>query len=145
MDVSGRPALVTAVVGVGLLTAWGVWFVAARVSVYELSRTARVEVVAASHEIDAPVAGRVLRGSPALGHEVNAGDVLLELEADRFALERSAELTQLRVLEPQIAALRRELAEEGRGVRGEASLANASAAEERARQRASEAMAKLKS
>src|SRR5947207_7553234 len=144
MDASGRAALVTALVGLALLAGWAAWFVLARVSVYELSRTARVEVETASHEIDAPVAGRVVRSGLGLGRAVNAGDVLLELEADRYRLEREAELTRLRVVAPQIEALRRELAEEEVAVRGEGLLAAASAQEERARQRASEALAKLK-
>jgi membrane fusion protein (multidrug efflux system) len=144
IDSSGRPALLTALVGLALLVAWVVWFVVARVSVYELSRTARVEVETASHEIDAPVAGRVVKSALGLGRSVNAGDVLLELEADRYRLEREAELTRLRVVAPQIEALRRELVEEALAVRGEGQVATASAQEERARQRASEALAQLK-
>jgi membrane fusion protein (multidrug efflux system) len=144
IDSQGRVALLTALAGLGLLGAWAAWFVAARVSVYELSRAARVEVETASHEIDAPVAGRVVRSALGLGRAVNAGDVLLELEADRYRLERDAELTRLRVVEPQLAALRRELAEEERAVRGEGLVAAASAEEERARQRAAEALARLK-
>jgi multidrug resistance efflux pump len=144
IDSSGRPALLTALAGLSLLVGWVVWFGVARVSVYELSRTARVEVETASHEIDAPVAGRVMKSALGLGRSVNAGDVLLELEGDRYRLERDAELTRLRVVAPQIEALRRELVEEEVAVRGEGLVAAASAQEERARQRASEAMARLK-
>jgi multidrug resistance efflux pump len=114
------------------------------VSVYELSRAARLEVETASHEIDAPVEGRVVSSALSLGRQVQVGDLLLELENDRYRLERDAALTTLRVIEPQIEALRRELAEEERAVRGEGRVAAASADEERARQRASEALAKLK-
>jgi multidrug resistance efflux pump len=144
LDRSGRPALLTALAGVGLLAAWVAWFVLARVSVYELSRTARVEVETASHDIDAPVAGRVVKSALGLGRAVSAGDVLLELEADRYRLERDAEQTRLRVVGPQIEALRRELVEQQVAVRGEGLVAAASEQEERARQRASEALAKLK-
>jgi multidrug resistance efflux pump len=144
IDASGRPALLTALAGLALLGAWGAWFGFARVSVYELSKTARVEVETASHEVDAPVAGRVVKSALGLGKAVSAGDVLVELEADRYRLERDAELTRLRVVGPQIEALRRELAEQEVAVRGEGLVAAASAQEERARQRASEAMARLK-
>jgi multidrug resistance efflux pump len=144
IEASGRAALVTALVGLALLVGWAAWFLLARVSVYELSRTARVEVETASHEIDAPVAGRVVKSLLGLGRAVSAGDVLLELESDRYRLQRDAEVTQLRVLAPQIEALRRQLAEEELAVRGEGLVAAASAQEERARQRASEAMARLK-
>src|SRR5688500_2216624 len=93
-DRSGRPALLPALVGVALLAAWCLWFFLARVSVYELSRSARVEVETASHEVDAPVRGRVVSSALALGREVRAGDVLVELEADTLRLEREAEQTK---------------------------------------------------
>jgi multidrug resistance efflux pump len=144
LDASSRPALLTALGGLLLLAGWVTWFVAARVSVYEVSKTARVEAETASHEVDAPVAGRVVASSLVLGRNVTAGDVLVELEADRYRLEREAEVTELRALSPQIEALRRELAEEERAVRGEGRVAASAVEEERARQRASEAMAKLK-
>jgi membrane fusion protein (multidrug efflux system) len=63
IDRSGRPALLTALVGLALLGAWVTWFALARVSVYELSKTARVEVETASHEVDAPVAGRLVKSA----------------------------------------------------------------------------------
>jgi multidrug resistance efflux pump len=144
LDASSRPALLTALGGVGLLAGWVAWFVLARVSVYEVSRTARVEAETAAHEIDAPVAGRVIRSALVLGREVSAGDVLVELEGDRYRLERDAELTALHVLAPQIEALGREIAQEERAVHGEGQVAASATVEERARQRASEAMAQLK-
>jgi multidrug resistance efflux pump len=144
LDASSRPALLTAVGGVVLLAGWVTWFVAARVSVYEVSRTARVEAETASYEVDAPVAGRIVRTDLLLGRTVRPGDVLLELDSERFRLQREAELTQLRVLAPQIEALRRELTEEGRAMRGEGEVAASAAEEERARKRATEAMAQLK-
>jgi multidrug resistance efflux pump len=120
------------------------WFVTAVVSVYEVSKTARVEAETASHEIDAPVAGRVVRSTLVLGRAVQAGEVLVELEGDRYRLERDAEVTELHALAPQVEALRRELAEEQHALHGEGQLAASAAEEERARQRASEAMAQQK-
>jgi multidrug resistance efflux pump len=144
LDASSRPALLSALGAVGLLGAWLTWFFAARVALYEVSQTARVEAETASHEVDAPVAGRVVNSALVLGHLVKAGDVLLELEADRYRLEREAQLTELGALAPQVEALGRELAQQERAVRGEGQVAASAAEEERARQRASEAMARLK-
>jgi multidrug resistance efflux pump len=144
LDASGRPALLTALVGLVLLAGWALWFLLARVSVYEVSRTARVEAETASHEVDAPVAGRVVRSDLVLGRAVSAGDLLVELEADRFRLERETVLTELRVVTPQIEALRRELAQEERALQGEGEVAASAVEEERAHRRASEALAKLK-
>jgi membrane fusion protein (multidrug efflux system) len=134
----------TALAGLLLLAVWTVWFLAARVSVYEVSRSARVEAETASHQVDAPVAGRVVSSALALGRAVGAGDLLVELESDRYRLERDAQLTELRVLGPQIEALRRELAEEGNALHGEGLVAASAEQEERARQRASVAMERLK-
>jgi multidrug resistance efflux pump len=144
LDASSRPALLAAGAGVLFLTAWVFWFVEAVVSVYEVSRTARVEAETASHEIDAPVAGRVVRSALGLGQTVRAGDMLVELEADRYRLERDSALTEMRVLQPQVEALRRELVEEEGAVRGEGQVAASAAQEERAKQRASEALAQQK-
>jgi multidrug resistance efflux pump len=144
LDASGRPALLTALVGLILLTGWATWFLAARVSVYEVSRTARVEAETSSHEVDAPVAGRVMRSELTLGRTVLAGDILVELEADRFRLERDTVMTELRAITPQVEALRRELAEEERALQGEGAVSASAVEEERARRRASQAMEKLK-
>ena len=145
LDASGRPALLSAGFGIFLLGAWLVWFFGARVALYEISRSARVEAETAAHEIDAPVAGRVVKSALVLGALVNAGDLLIELDAERFRLERETELTELRALAPQVEALGRELGEEERAVRGEGEVASSAAEEERARQRAALAMARLKS
>jgi multidrug resistance efflux pump len=144
LDASSRPALLSVLFGVVLLAAWLTWFLAARVALYEVSQTARVEAETASHEVDAPVAGRVVKSALALGRLVKAGDLLLELEADRYRLERDAQLTELASLAPQIEALGRELAQQERAVRGEGQVAASAAEEERARGRAAEAMARLK-
>ena len=144
LDASSRPALLSAIAGLLLLSAWAVWFLAARVSVYEVSRNARIEAETASHDIDAPVAGRVVRSALVLGRMVSAGDVLVELDAEHFRLEREAQLSELGALSPQIVALRRELTEEERAVRGEGAVLASAAEEQRARQRSAEVMARLK-
>jgi multidrug resistance efflux pump len=103
-----------------------------------------VEAETASHEVDAPVAGRVVKSDLVLGRAVNAGDLLVELDAERFRLERETVLTELRVVTPQVEALRREVAQEERALQGEGEVAASAAEEERAHRRASQAMARLK-
>jgi multidrug resistance efflux pump len=43
-----------------LCAAWGTWFVVGRVTVYEVTDAARLEVADSAHPIDARVAGRVV-------------------------------------------------------------------------------------
>ncbi|MFQ5904353.1 MAG: HlyD family secretion protein, partial [Candidatus Binatia bacterium] len=56
-----------------LLGAWAVWFCLARVAVYEVTDTARLEADRAAHPVEAPVAGRVVATRLALGQEVRVG------------------------------------------------------------------------
>ena len=76
---------------VGLLGAWGAWFLGAQVTLYAVSETARLEMSQAAHPVEAPVAGRVVATHLALGQEVQGGDVLVELDATAQHLQREEE------------------------------------------------------
>lgn len=141
---SRRAPAVTAAVGGVLLAVWLLWFFLAQLSVYEVSRTARLEVDLAPHPIDAPVGGRVRSGALTLGTEVRQGEVLVVLESDELALELDRERARLANLDPQIAALQRELAEDTRAAASEGLVASAAQHEAEARRRASESLAALK-
>jgi len=142
-----RRSLLTATIAAVLLGAWAAWFFGAEVTVYETADTARIEVDRAAHTVDAPVAGRVVTNGLALGREVEAGEVLVELDAELPRRRLAEERARLGTLGPQIEALRRQLAaeeqvqrdarraggaavEEGRAKRGEADLAVAQADDE---------------
>jgi membrane fusion protein, adhesin transport system len=142
-DASSRPFL-AATLGSVILLAWALWFFLARVSLYEASRQARLEVEAAPHDVDAPVSGRLLRSNLVLEREVSAGDVLIEIDSEAQRLERQAEVSKVLSVAPQIAALQRELASDEDALRGEDRVLAAEVSEARARQRASDAVAQLK-
>lgn len=112
-------AWLSAVVVVALVAAWAGWFLLASVPLYETSSTARIEAVAAAHPVDARMAGRAVRVNLAVGRAVNAGDVLVELEADaeRLALEESR--ARFDALKPEIVATDREIAAEERAIADE--------------------------
>jgi len=95
-----------------LLTAWLLWFLFAPVTVFEVSHTARVEVERAVHPIAAQVDGKVLVNNVQLEKEVQAGDILVELDArsERLALEE--ERARLQALPPQLQALQRQIDDE---------------------------------
>jgi membrane fusion protein (multidrug efflux system) len=142
-DASSRTAL-AAVVGGVLLLVWALWFFLARVSLYETSRQARLEVAAAPHDVDTPVAGRLLQTNLVLGRLVSAGDVLIEMDSEAWQLERQGEESKVLAVGPQIAALEREMVSDGEALRGEDRALLAEVSEARARQRASDAVAQLK-
>ncbi|HEY5282968.1 MAG TPA: HlyD family efflux transporter periplasmic adaptor subunit [Polyangia bacterium] len=142
-DASSRTAL-SAIIGGTLLVAWALWFFFARVSLYETSRQARIEVEDAPHDVDAPVAGRLLRTNLVLDRLVSAGDVLIEMDSEAWRLELQAEQTKMLAVGPQVAALERELMSDEDALRGEDRALLAEVSEARARQRASDAVAHLR-
>lgn len=142
VDSARRPLWVMAL-GASLLLAWCAWFSLVRIAVWEVTPSARLEVLRAVHHVDAPMAGRVVATTFALGEEVTAGAVLAELDAETERLTLREQRARLDAVGPQVEALRRELAAEVRGV-GERREASLSAIREaQARQREADAQARL--
>ena len=126
-----------------LLGSWAAWFVLARVVLYEVSATARLEVDQAAHLVEAQVAGRVKATHLVLGQEVQVGDMLVELEADaqQFLLEEMR--VQLTALAPQLTALDAEIAAEEEARREDQQAGQMGLDQARARHREAEAAAQL--
>lgn len=109
LQADGMNPTVLAVILVTLLLAfWCAWLVLGRVSVYQISATARLEVEHV-HPVAATVAGRIVASHLSLGREVRSGDVLFEIEADREWLEATEERTRLAGLSSQLAAIETEI------------------------------------
>src|SRR5262245_64474860 len=83
----GRWALASLIVILVLLGGWGAWFVLARVAIYEVTRTARLEVDQAVHPIPPPVAGRGAPTTLWVGRAVPAGGGLFDPEPQRFGFQ----------------------------------------------------------
>ena len=94
---------------VTLLIAWAVWLGYARVARYESSDSARLEVERAIHLIQAPYAGKVVASHLVLGAQVQAGDVLLELDANPERLQIQEGRARRKVLDPQLESLHAEI------------------------------------
>jgi membrane fusion protein (multidrug efflux system) len=129
-------ALAAALVIVG---AWAAWFVAGRVTLWEVSSKARLEVDREVHPLEAQVAGRVVSSTLQLGRPVRAGEILVELDSESEKRRMEQESKRLAALEPQLAALDREMAAEQQTVR--ASRDATRSAVDSARARESEAQA----
>lgn len=126
-----------------LLLAWAVWFLGARVSVYEVSDQAWLAVDREGHPIASSVAGRVASLRTALGRTVKAGEVLIELEGDEPRARLDEERAKVAAFGRQIAALGRQIAS-GRRALGEGRRASGSGlAEARAKAAEAEAAAHL--
>jgi membrane fusion protein (multidrug efflux system) len=96
-------------IAVALLGAWGTWCVRTRVTLYEVSGRARLEVDRAIHTVQSPAAGRVSRVSLTGGRMVHAGEPLIELETTSQRLQLAEEQTRLAALAPEIAGLRAQI------------------------------------
>jgi membrane fusion protein (multidrug efflux system) len=125
-----------------LLAAWFGWFFLARVSLYELSETARVEVAAASSPVAAPVAARIVATHVTLGKQVTAGDLLFELEARTEALELDAERSTRAANESELTQMHQEMESERDALARSTQAARLELQESRASLREAEAATK---
>src|ERR1044072_778764 len=105
-----RGPVISIVVAVIVLGGWFVWAWQARVSLYEVASTARLEVEHAAYPIEAQVSGRVVNNKLALGQHVQAGQLLVELDDSSERLKLAEQQAQPLARESQVAALRSEIA-----------------------------------
>ncbi|MBI1849400.1 MAG: HlyD family efflux transporter periplasmic adaptor subunit [Planctomycetes bacterium] len=98
--------------GVVLLGAWVCWLCFARVPIWEVSTSARLESTAATHRVQPAVAGRVAAMHLTIGSRVRAGDVLVELDAESQRLALAETTSRRRSLTDQIARIDEQTAKE---------------------------------
>src|SRR5262245_42859654 len=108
-DGLGRSRLGIAI-GAVLLIAWALWLSFARITLYESSKSARLEVERAVHPLEVTIEGRVIASNLALDRVVEEGEVLIQLDDRQLRLRMLEETSRRSALEPQLGALRAELA-----------------------------------
>jgi membrane fusion protein (multidrug efflux system) len=126
-------SVVWMLVAVVFLGAWSWWLFYARVARYETSESARLEVDRAAYVLQADSPGRIVMSNLVLGREVQAGDVLVELDANPERLEIAEHIARRGVLDPQLESLRAEFSSEVQARRREQEANLAAIAEARAR------------
>ena len=126
-----------------LLGLWVAWFFQARVAVYAVSVSAGLEVDRATHPVESQFAGRVVSTTLSLDREVQAGEVLVELDADTQKLQLSEERTRLAAFRPQIGSLEDQIAAEQKAWEQEQRAASVALDEARAHFREAEAAARF--
>jgi len=125
-----------------LLAGWSAWFLMAPVSRYEVTEQARLEADMAAHLIQAPVSGQILKSHLLLDASVEAGQVLVELDAAREQLQLREEQARVNSLAPQMAELRNEAAAAEQAREREQDAGGAAVEESRARLEEAESMAR---
>ncbi len=125
-----------------LLGVWALWAFLAHVTLYAISDSARIEVDRATYPVQSPMVGRVVRTYLAVGREVKAGELLVELDSSPEQLQLAEELTRARVVEPSLAALRSQIEAEHQARAREQAAARTAVEEARANARTANAPAK---
>lgn len=92
-----------------VLGAWVAWLVCARVPVYAMSQSGRLEVRAKTHRAAAASGGKVVRLALELGAEVEAGQLLLQLDDSLERKKLDEAEAQVRALDLRERALRAQL------------------------------------
>lgn len=94
-----------ALIAIGVLSAWVLWFFLAQVAVYRVSDVARLESGGPAYQVQAPVAGRVISSSLTLGVQVGKDGLLVQLDDEAQQRQLQEERTALSVLGPQLGAV----------------------------------------
>jgi multidrug resistance efflux pump len=112
LEVDDRRRRGIALLAGALAISWAAWFLVARVPVYEVAETARLEVEAAAHPVAPQVDGRVLATNLAIGREVLAGEVLVVLDAEQERLAIQERRTRRDGLVAKLEAHRKQIGAE---------------------------------
>ena len=92
-----------------LLAAWLVWIFAARISVFEVTPLGRLEVDRATYPIASQVDGKVVEVPMTMGRRVEAGELLVRLDAGDLEIRLREEEARLASIEKELEAIHEEL------------------------------------
>jgi multidrug resistance efflux pump len=111
---SDRDGLTRTLLAVGLLVlvGWCFWATQARVTLYEVSSEARVELEGAAYPVQSPMLGRVIEAHLRVGQAVQRGDVLVEIDAAPEQLQIRQENVHAHGLQLEATRLRSQVTAE---------------------------------
>ena len=141
-DGGGR-SVAAILVCLSLAAVWIWWAFAARVSSYEVSQDARLEVGGSGYPVQADLSGQVVSSALAIGKVVQQGDPLLVLDSAKERLALAEEKAKLTALRPQLAVFRTELEAQAKGGTDERQVLRWSAKEAQAKYQEADAQAAL--
>ncbi len=134
--------LVGVILATLLFGGWVAWGFLSQVTVYAVTQTARLEVDRVTYPVAAPLAGKIVATRLVVNQEVQAGDVLVELDAAAQRLQLEEARARLHVLAPQLDALRATITAEERALREARQAGRAGLDEASARHREAEVAAR---
>ena len=142
LDGDRRPHRLAGLLVLALLAGWTAWLTLARVTVYEVSTSSRLEVKSSAHTVSAVVGGKIAQTQLRIGGEVAAGDVLvvLDSEAERRAIDEKQKHCE--ALRARRKALDHQMQTEEEGLRAKLEARGVAVQEAQALIAAAEAKAK---
>jgi membrane fusion protein (multidrug efflux system) len=115
----GAAPLLIMLVAMVLIASWLLWAFKARLTRYEVSDSARLEVTGAASVLQAGLAGEVQDSYLVLGRTVAPGDILLQLDDTSQRLALNEERTRRQGLNPELQALKDKLQSQLAGKAGD--------------------------
>lgn len=138
-----RPLIL--IVGASLLLGlWGLWMGLGEVTLTEVSAQARLEVSTQAFAVQAPVSGLVVATPLRLGQNIQAKDLVLELDATDLKLELEEQRSRLSGLRGELASLSAVIAAEEKVLEVTVSAAATAVQEAEARRREEDIQAKYR-
>ena len=114
----------------------------ARVPVYAVSDTSRIEVELDVHSIESPVQGKVVSSNLVLDRWVEAGEVIVQLDATKLELELTAKQALVENLSAQMGPIQTEIQAKKTALDLQGNVIQTQVAEARARHRGGVALAR---
>lgn len=128
-----RLGTLSSLAAVLILTGWIGWASYARVPIYAVSNSARLEAANELYYVASPISGHVVAVHMSIGSELKEGDVLFELDATDSQLDLAQEQTRQAAGTSEIDALRTELRNEEEALRNERQAGKVALEEARSR------------
>lgn len=107
-----RFSVIGILVATAILMLWIAWSIWVKISIYEVSDSARIEVAKAVHPVAAPISGRITKADLVLGQEVQRGDTLFVLDARVDQLRLDEQQSLLPALKNELTTLQNHIKEE---------------------------------
>lgn len=105
-----RSSLLALLVALAVLSGWLVWLFAARVQIYEVSHSARLETALEPHRVGATAQGRVKRVFVSIGDVVPANAPVLEIDCEQEKLSLAGEKRKLGSIDAELTASEKQIA-----------------------------------
>jgi len=107
-----RFPLVGVILSCLFLSLWIVWALVFKIALYQVSKSARIEVASAVYPVQTSVTARLLRAQVSLGQQVQLGDTLFFLDAQNLHLRLQEQESRYTALKQELAALQKSISAE---------------------------------